>query len=102
MSGIRFTILSMKWSSVVTERLCGCWSFALRLDTIGILYYHRTSQLRNFLCVRNVVTFIPSFTRSAMPKGKVFVVQQPKPNNAGWTPNLGPATLYGRIHYVFS
>lgn len=36
-----------------------------------------------------------------MPKGRVFVVQQPKPNNAGWTPNLGPATLYGRIVYVF-
>jgi hypothetical protein len=35
-------------------------------------------------------------------KSRVFVVQQPRPNNQGWTPNLGPATQYGAIHFVFS
>lgn len=36
-----------------------------------------------------------------MSRSKVFVVQQPRPNNAGWTPNLSPAAAYGTIHYVF-
>lgn len=33
--------------------------------------------------------------------GRVFVTQQPVPNNKNWTPNLEPALKYGAIHFVF-
>jgi hypothetical protein len=33
---------------------------------------------------------------------KVFVTQRPIPNKKnGWTPDLSPATSYGRLEYVF-
>lgn len=32
----------------------------------------------------------------------VYVVQQPRPNNSGWSPDLSSASQYGRIEYVFS
>lgn len=32
---------------------------------------------------------------------KVFVIQHPIPNHAGWTPDLGPAAQYGALHYIF-
>lgn len=32
---------------------------------------------------------------------RVFVTQQPTPNNKNWTPNLEPALRYGAIHFVF-
>lgn len=31
----------------------------------------------------------------------VFVTHEPKANNAGWKPDLSPATKYGGIAYVF-
>jgi len=31
----------------------------------------------------------------------VYVIQQPKPKEGGWTPNLQPAVEYGRIEFVF-
>lgn len=33
---------------------------------------------------------------------KVYVVQSPKPNGKGWTPNLEPATQFGALHFIFS
>lgn len=36
-----------------------------------------------------------------MQQPKVFVIQRPKPNTKGWTPNLTPAAQYGSIRYIF-
>jgi hypothetical protein len=35
-------------------------------------------------------------------RSRVFITQQPKPNDQGWTPNLSPATRFGALHFVFS
>lgn len=32
---------------------------------------------------------------------KVYVIQQPIPNGAGWVPDLGPASQYGAIEFIF-
>ena len=34
--------------------------------------------------------------------GRVFITQQPKPNRAGWTPNLSPAAQFGALIPVFA
>jgi hypothetical protein len=31
----------------------------------------------------------------------VFITQQPRPNNAGWTPNLTPAAKFGALEFIF-
>lgn len=33
--------------------------------------------------------------------GTVFVIQQPRPNNSGWLPDLSSASSYGKIEYIF-
>lgn len=32
---------------------------------------------------------------------KVYIIQRPIPNNAGWTPDLQPASQYGAIEFIF-